>query len=189
MFYCCEETSMKNSAIKDPGRRSFLCAAPLAAAAGLALADTNLFAASAEGQAGTWFVPNAFQMFTAESIAADGKALQAAPGTTSLVQNKNFTIVLTTETAKSAEEFEWHAGRDHILQILEGETIYEVGGTPQNARNVKPGEWLAPAREGGARIAMKKGDMLVLPRGTLHRRLTAGSVTLMLIAPMGSAQA
>jgi quercetin dioxygenase-like cupin family protein len=127
-------------------------------------------------------------MFSAEDLAADCKTSQAS-GTANVVTNKNFTIVITTETAKSAAEFEWHAGRDHILQILDGETIYEVGGTPKNPRNVKPGEWLAPAREGGARIPMKKGDMLVLPRGTLHRRITAGSVTLMLIAPMGSAQA
>lgn len=180
---------MENTAIKNPGRRNFLRTAPVAAAASLALADATLFASPAEAQSGATFVPNAFQMFTAESIQDDIKAMPATPTAGNLVKNKNFTIVLTTETAKSAAEFEWHAGRDHILQILEGETVYEVGGTPVNPRTVNPGEWMAPAREGGAHIPMKKGDMLVLPRGTLHRRITKGSVTLMLIAPMGTAQA
>jgi quercetin dioxygenase-like cupin family protein len=186
MLYCCEESFMHNSALKNPGRRSFLAVAPLAAAAGLALANGNLVSADAQQPSGVWFVPNAFQMFSAEDLAAACRAAQAT-GTASLINNKNFTIGITYENAKSAAEFEWHAGRDHILHILEGETVYEVGGTPLNPRNVKPGEWLAPAREGGAHIPMKKGDMLVLPRGTLHRRLTAGSVTLMLIAPMGAA--
>jgi mannose-6-phosphate isomerase-like protein (cupin superfamily) len=180
---------MENIAIKNPGRRNFLRTAPAAAAAGLALADAALFTSPIEAQSAATFVPNAFQMFSAETIQDDIKAMPATPAAGNLVANKNFTVVLTTETAKSAPEFEWHEGRDHILQILEGETIYEVGGTPLHPRAVKPGEWMAPARDGGAHISMKKGDMLVLPRGTLHRRITAGSVTLMLIAPMGTVQA
>lgn len=179
---------MKDSEIQDLSRRSFLCAAPLAA--GLALADTKLFAVQVggqtEGQGGVWFVPHAYQMFTAQSIADDCKALEGKSATTNLVQNKNFTIVITSETAKTAPEYEWHAGRDHIFHILEGETVYEVGGTPLKARSVGPGEWLSPTASKFASVHLKKGDMLVLPRGTLHRRITAGSVTLMLIAPMGT---
>jgi uncharacterized protein YjlB len=90
--------------------------------------------------------------------------------------------------AKSAKEFEWHEGRDHLLQILDGSTVYEVGGTPKDGRNTKPGEWLAPAAVGAATLTLKKGDMLVIPRGTLHRRSTAESVTFLLISPMGTAK-
>jgi mannose-6-phosphate isomerase-like protein (cupin superfamily) len=92
------------------------------------------------------------------------------------------------EKAESAKEFEWHEGRDHVLQIIEGTTVVEVGGIPRDGRNIKPGEWLAPASEGAAAISLKKGDMLVIPRGTPHRRTTAGSVTILLISPMGSAK-
>ncbi len=38
-------------------------------------------------------------------------------------------------------------------------------------------------------MTLKKGDMLVIPRGTPHRRSTEGSVTLTLISPMGTASA
>ena len=180
---------MKRSDVEDLSRRSFLFAAPLGAAARLAKADGKVFAAEGDGQGGVWFVPHAYQVFTTETIASDCQALEGKSATTNLVQNKNFTIVITSETAKTAPEYEWHAGRDHIFHILEGETVYEVGGTPLAARSVGPGEWLSTTAKDYASIHLKKGDMLVLPRGTLHRRITAGSVTLMLIAPMGTAKA
>jgi len=100
-----------------------------------------------------------------------------------------FSVILTVETAKNAKEFEWHEGRDHVLQIIEGSTVLEVGGTPRGAHSKGPGEWLAPVSEGATRIAMKKGDMLVIPRGTAHKRITADSVTLLLLSPMGTVKA
>lgn len=179
---------MKNIAIKNPSRRSFLRAAPAAAAAGLALTEASLFATNVASQSAA-AATGTFELFSAQTIQDDVKALQATQGTSNLVAEKNFTAVLTSETAKSAKEFEWHEGRDHILQILEGNTIYEVGGTPKDGRNVGPGEWLAPASEGAAKLTLKKGDMLVIPRGTAHKRSTTGSVTLLLIAPMGTVKA
>jgi mannose-6-phosphate isomerase-like protein (cupin superfamily) len=96
--------------------------------------------------------------------------------------------VMTSEEKKSGKEFEYHEGRDHIFQILDGTTVYEVGGTPKNARNTKPGEWLAPTSEGATTLTLRKGDMLVIPRGTPHKRTTETSVTLILISAEGSAK-
>jgi quercetin dioxygenase-like cupin family protein len=178
---------MGQSTIENPNRRSFMLSAAVAAAAGFTLADTKMSAEPVKGQGEGTAASANFQLFTAEHIEADMKALQAAPGNKNLVDNKNFTVVLTTETAKSAKEFEWHEGRDHILQILDGSTVYQVGGTPKNGRNTKPGEWLAPESEGATTLTLKKGDMLVIPRNTPHKRSTESSVTLMLISPMGTA--
>jgi len=126
-----------------------------------------------------------FQVFTAQTIADDIKGLAAKPGNNNLADIKTATVVLTTEVTKAAKEFEWHEGRDHILQIVDGTTVYEVGGTPKDGRNIRPGEWLAPASEGATTMTLKKGDLLVIPRGTPHKRTTADSVTLILISPMG----
>jgi mannose-6-phosphate isomerase-like protein (cupin superfamily) len=180
---------MENIKMKNSSRRNFLCTAPAAAAAGIALADAALFAAKAEGQSAAPAAPVAFQLFTAQSIQDDIKALQTG-GNNNLVDAMTIPcpVVLTTEVAKSAKEFEWHEGRDHLIQILDGSTVYEVGGTPKDARNTKPGEWLAPAAVGAATLTLKKGDMLVIPRGTLHKRSTAESVTFLLISPMGTAK-
>jgi quercetin dioxygenase-like cupin family protein len=180
---------MENLAMKNSSRRNFLRTAPVAAAAGIALTDAALFAAKAQAQSAPPAVTAAFQLFTAQTIQDDIKALQAG-GNNNLVDAKTIPcpVVLTTEVAKSAKEYEWHESRDHVLQILEGSTVYELGGTPKDARNTKPGEWLAPAAVGAATVTLKKGDMLVIPRGTLHKRSTAESVTFFLISPMGTAK-
>jgi len=169
--------------VKPQSRRNFLRSAPLAAAAGLCLAESSLpEIASAQSAA-----PVPFQLFSADKLADAMKDLQAKPGNNNLFDNSAlpFTVVLTTETSKSAKEFEWHEGRDHIFQILEGTTIYEIGGIPQGAHNTKPGEWLAPASQGATTLTLKKGDMLVIPRSTPHRRSTASSVTFYLISTTG----
>jgi quercetin dioxygenase-like cupin family protein len=177
---------MKNVVSKNSGRREFLRAAPLAAAAGITLANSSFFAPTASGQAAASAGPVGFQLFRAQEIQDDAKALVASPGNNNLVQGKNFTVVLTVETAKSAKEFEWHEGRDHIFQVLDGSTVYEVGGTPKGAHSMGPGEWHAPDAEGATTLTLEKGDMLVIPRGTLHKRSTAGTVTFTLISPQGS---
>jgi mannose-6-phosphate isomerase-like protein (cupin superfamily) len=162
-------------------RRSFLRSVPLAAAAAsLPFAAPSLIAQTATS-------PQAFKLITAESLAAGTAALHAKPGNNNLFENPAlpFTIVLTIEEKKSAKEFEYHMGRDHIVQILEGSTVYELGGTPQTPRNTKPAEYLAPASEGATRVTLHQGDMLIIPRGTPHKRITESSVTFYLISTTG----
>lgn len=168
-------------------RRNFLRLAPCAAAAAYPLSNTPLIARAMAEDTGV-IAHEPFQIYTTQAIDDAMHQLQAKPGNKMLFQSKAlpFAVTLTTETKKSATEFEYHEGRDHVIQIVEGTTLYEVGGTPKNARNVKPGEWLAPISEGSTAITMKKGDMLILPRGTPHKRSTEGSVTLTLIATTGA---
>ena len=165
--------------VKNASRRHFLRTAPAAAVAGLALTDKASFAAAIAAD------PVMFQAFTAAQLAEDGKALMAKPGNNNLVDMKTCTMVMTTEGAKTPKEFEWHEGRDHIVQILDGATIYEVGGTPKGGHSKSAGEWNSPESEGATRLVMKKGDMLTIPRGTPHKRTTETSVTLILISSQG----
>jgi mannose-6-phosphate isomerase-like protein (cupin superfamily) len=180
---------MGQSKLENLSRRGFLRTAPVVAAAGIALGDAALFAERASHEMPAGSAEGSYQLFTAETIAEDVQTLLANPGNNNLASGTNFTVVLTVEKAKGGTEFEWHEGRDHVLQIMDGSTVVEVGGVPKDGRNTKPGEWLAPASEGAAAITLKKGDMLVIPRGTPHRRTTAGSVTFVLISPMGSGKA
>src|SRR5260370_20447692 len=174
----------------DHTRRNFLRTAPLAAVVTLSL-TVRLALAAGGGQRAASAAPQPFQVFTAEKLADAMKALQGKPGNDNLYEPKALplTIVLTTEEKKSAKEFEYHEGRDHIFLILDGATKYELGGTPKNARNTKPGEWLAPVSEGATSVTLKKGDMVVIPRGTPHRRSTEGSVTFTLLSTTGTAPA
>ncbi len=171
---------------KDQTRRSFLRSAPLAAAAAvsLPLADKAIFAEAAAQTA----TPEKFHLLKTEKLADAIKHLQAKPGNDNLFEPGPLplTVVLTVEEKKAAKEFEYHEGRDHIFQIIEGTTIYELGGTPQNPRNTKPGEWLAPASQGASSVTLHKGDMLFVPRGTPHKRSTETSVTFILISTTGN---
>jgi len=172
----------------DRSRRSFLRSAPLAAAAvSLPLADKLLFAADVS-QAATPSASQTFQLFKATDLAEATKKLQTTPGNDNLYQVAAlpFTIVLTTEEKHAAKEFEWHEGRDHIVQVLDGATIYELGGKPEGAHNNKLlSEWLAPTSPGSTTLTLHKGDMLVIPRGTPHKRSTEASVTFYLISTTG----
>jgi mannose-6-phosphate isomerase-like protein (cupin superfamily) len=174
--------------MKNLSRRAFLGTAPVAAGAGLALGNGSMLSAFAADHD---TLPAGIQLFTAQTIQDDIKALEAKPGSNNLVDGKTapFVVLLQVEKAASAKEFEWHEGRDHVFQVLDGSTVYEVGGTPKGGHSKGPGEWLAPGSEGATSIALKKGDMLVIPRGTPHKRTTAESVTLLLISPMGTVKA
>ena len=170
--------------VKNQSRRNFVLTAPLAAAATLSLSE-QLFASTAspgEAQAPQAAAP--FTLFSASTLEGIVKSLHAAPGNQQLMGSKStpFTAVVTVETKKSAKEFEYHEHRDHIFQILEGTTVYELGGTPQNPHSTGPGEWLAPGSEGSRSVTLQKGDMLVIPRGTPHKRSTTESVTFTLIS-------
>jgi mannose-6-phosphate isomerase-like protein (cupin superfamily) len=172
--------------IQNPGRRSFLRAAPVAAAAGLMLADAPLFASSAPAPANG---AAKFQVFTAQEIEKDIRQTESDSGNINLVEERggmSFTMVLTSEKNKIAPEFEMHQHRDHIFQFLEGYAIYEVGGTPQGGRMIGPGEWRGPHVEGATKVTLHKGDRLVVPRNTPHKRSTPESVTFTLISPEGT---
>ncbi|MDP9039965.1 MAG: hypothetical protein M3O02_11960 [Acidobacteriota bacterium] len=174
-----------------PTRRTFLRTAPAVAAAGLALPDTlSALAQAGSGSGGAAVARSAvpFQFFPARTLETDAKALEAAPGDNKLFDSKALplAVVMTCEQRKSAKEFEWHEGRDHIVQVIEGSTLYEVGGRPTASHaNKGPGEWLSPTATGAKSIVLGKGDMLVIPRGTLHKRSTEDSVTFLLISTPG----
>lgn len=176
---------MSTASISNPARRKFLRTVPAAAAAGFTLARASLFSASAAAQ-GMSASALTFKLFKAQELQDDLSALAANPGNNNLVQEKSFVLILTTEKAKTAAEFEWHEHRDHVFQIIDGSTVYELGGTPKGAHSKAPGEWNSPESEGHQTVTLNKGDMLVVGRGTPHRRITAGSVTFSLISPQGS---
>jgi mannose-6-phosphate isomerase-like protein (cupin superfamily) len=181
--------------VKDQSRREFLRTAPLAAAVTLPLTEMLHASAIAGGGQGPTGSANSttepFEVIRGEKLAEAIKALQVKPGNENLYvsQKLPFSVVLTTEEKKSAKEFEYHEGRDHVFHILDGTTKYELGGTPKGAHSTKPGEWLAPESVGATTLTLNKGDMLVIPRGTPHKRTTDASVTLILISIEGQAKA
>ena len=177
---------MNKCMIEDTTRRNFLRVAP-AAAAGISLTHEALSAAHARAQSSTPIAPATFQLVRAQTIHDGIEALQKRPGNTSLVDSGTlpFTVVLAVEVSYREDQFEWHENHDHVFHILDGMTVYEIGGTPKDARSIGPGEWRAAGSEGATAVQLNKGDMLVIPRGTPHRQSTPETVTFMLISPRG----
>ena len=165
-------------------RRNFLRTAPLAAAAVAPLTDALLHASTTAQASVPGGPPLPIQVFTADEMAADLKEVQAGHSSKTLLSPKGiaFTMVMNEETDKVAKEFEYHAKRDHLFQVLAGETKYQLGGTPKNPRETKPGEFLAAESEGFKTVTLKHGDYLLVPRMTPHRRITEGSVSLLLVS-------
>jgi mannose-6-phosphate isomerase-like protein (cupin superfamily) len=177
---------------KNTSRRNFLRTAPVAAAAGFTLTDALMAMAQAAPGADVNAAAQPVKLWTAKELADDITALDAKPGDNRLYDSKSIPvqIILTTEKHKSATEFEWHEGRDHLLYVLDGSTLYEVGGTPTGTK-VMPGtgEWHATGSTGSKSILLVKGDLLLIPRGTLHKRSTEDSVTFLLISNPAPAKA
>lgn len=164
---------------KNTSRRRFLQTAPLAAVA-LPVSGHALLAESTPAEP--------FKLTPASEVETALKGLEQKPGNFNLFDAPSlpFLAVLTVEKNKAAKEFEWHEGRDHLLHVVDGSTVYEVGGTPEGGHRIKAGEWLAPASTGCSRMTLKKGDWLLIPRNTPHKRTTADSVSFVLISPTGS---
>jgi mannose-6-phosphate isomerase-like protein (cupin superfamily) len=172
---------MENSELRNSDRRRFLIAAPISA--GSVLIDRALIPPAAFAQTATISGSSSFTLFSASSLADIFKSLADTSSSKIIYHDNNVSIMLTVEKSSAAKEFEWHENRDHVFHILQGSTIYELGGKPKDAHNTGPGEWLAPDSDGSKMVTLSAGDVLVVPRGTPHRRRTPESVTLILVSP------
>ena len=71
--------------------------------------------------------------------------------------------------------YEVHDGSDDIYYVLEGEATLALGGELVEANEISPGEWRSKTVKGGNPFVIKKGDLIVVPRGTAHQRTATGN--------------
>lgn len=69
---------------------------------------------------------------------------------------------------------EVHDGSDDVYYVLEGEATLMLGGTLVEPNQISQGEWRAKSSTGGTKVLIKKGDLIVVPRGTPHQRTVSG---------------
>lgn len=69
---------------------------------------------------------------------------------------------------------EVHDGSDDIYYVLDGEATLMLGGTLVEPNQISPGEWRAKSATGGQKVVIKKGDLVIVPRGTPHQRTVTG---------------
>ncbi|MEQ1765740.1 MAG: hypothetical protein ABL984_21615 [Pyrinomonadaceae bacterium] len=69
---------------------------------------------------------------------------------------------------------EVHDGSDDIYYVLDGDATLMLGGTLVEPNQISPGEWRSKTATGGQKVAIKKGDLIIVPRGTPHQRTVTG---------------
>jgi mannose-6-phosphate isomerase-like protein (cupin superfamily) len=83
-------------------------------------------------------------------------------------------VAIQHEKNKADAAAELHDASDDVYYVLEGTATLMLGGKLEAPREVQPGEWRSPHIVGGQSFDIKKGDLIIVPRGTPHRRTTAG---------------
>jgi mannose-6-phosphate isomerase-like protein (cupin superfamily) len=158
------------------------------------LSGAAIFAAAAAGQGkapvtkGSGGTPSAaaqaYLVMTGRSVDETVQALQSANKTNDLISGDTLgcRVFLQHEKDVSTNQAEVHDGADDIFILMEGTAIFILGGKLDSPHEVQPGEWRAADIIGGKEFKLNKGDMIVVPRGTPHRRVTAGmDVTLLVV--------
>jgi mannose-6-phosphate isomerase-like protein (cupin superfamily) len=85
--------------------------------------------------------------------------------------------------------FEVHDTSDDIYYVLDGTATLMLGGLLTDANEISPGEWRSKTAAGGQKVTIKKGDLVVVPRGTPHQRTVTGKgFSMILIKVFAQAQ-
>jgi mannose-6-phosphate isomerase-like protein (cupin superfamily) len=79
-------------------------------------------------------------------------------------------VAIFKDDKREGDMNEVHDSSDDIYYVLNGEAKLMLGGALVNANEISPGEWRARSASGGETVTIKKGDLVVVPRGTRHQR-------------------
>lgn len=117
---------------------------------------------------------NPFVIKSKSDIAEITKALAGQEGN----QNKDVVpakgvqmrVAVFNDAKRENDLYEVHDGSDDIYYVLEGEATLALGGELVEPNEISPGEWRAKAVKGGNPFVIKKGDLIIVPRGTVHQR-------------------
>lgn len=119
-----------------------------------------------------------FVVKTKQQVADIAKALEKQPG------NKNEDIVAAAgvqmrvavfhDEKRENDLIEVHDTSDDIYYVLNGSATLMLGGALIDAKEISAGEWRSKTATGGQAIEIRKGDLVVVPRGTPHQRTVTG---------------
>ena len=83
-------------------------------------------------------------------------------------------VAVQHDTRRSGDQVELHDNSDDVYYVLKGEATLELGGKLVDPKEATPGEWRAKTVTGAQSVKIKVGDIVMVPRGTPHRRTVTG---------------
>ncbi|HEX8190213.1 MAG TPA: hypothetical protein VF586_17785 [Pyrinomonadaceae bacterium] len=154
--------------------RNAVCALVFAAAAA-AGASAQTTEKQAAGRAPSSPI-RPFVVLTAQSVDDAVRKLHPENKVDDLIggEGMELRVAVQHEAGKAAASAEIHDASDDVYYVLEGSATLTLGGKLESPKEVEPGEWRGPRIGGGQNFDVKKGDLIVVPRGTPHMRSTVG---------------
>lgn len=124
-----------------------------------------------------------FIMKTKQSVADLEKSLRGENKVEDLIggEGMQLRVAIQHDEKKDSAMAEVHDASDDVFYVLEGSAELTLGGKLGNPREATPGEWRSEKIIGGKTFRIKKGDLIVVPRGTPHQRSNTKGKTFSLI--------
>ena len=124
-----------------------------------------------------------FIVKTKQSVADLEKSLQGENKVEDLIggEGMQLRVAVQHDERKDSADAEVHDAADDVFYVLEGSAQLTLGGKLENPREATPGEWKSKTIVGGQTFIIKKGDLIVVPRGTPHQRINSKGKTFSLI--------
>ena len=115
-----------------------------------------------------------FVVMTSQSLDDLEKTLQPDNKTSELIDSggMQLRVAVQHEKNKVGAAAELHDASDDVYYVLDGSATLVLGGKLDAAKETDPGEWRGPRIIDGKTIEIKKGDLVIVPRGTPHQRST-----------------
>src|SRR5438105_8086829 len=116
-----------------------------------------------------------YVVMSAQSLDDLQKTLQPDNKTSELIDSggMQLRVAVQHEKNKIGAAAELHDASDDVYYVLDGAATLVLGGKLEAPKEADPGEWRSPRIIDGKTIEIKKGDLVIVPRGTPHQRSTA----------------
>ena len=139
------------------------------------LALTMVAAVSVSAQRKPSEATRPFVVMSSQSLDDLQKTLQPDNKTAELIDSAGMQlrVAVQHEKNKAGAAAELHDASDDVYYVLDGSATLVLGGKLDAPKETDPGEWRSPRIIDGKTFEIKKGDLVVVPRGTPHQRSTA----------------
>jgi mannose-6-phosphate isomerase-like protein (cupin superfamily) len=115
-----------------------------------------------------------FVVMSGQSLDDLQKTLKPENKTSELIDSAGMQLRVAVQHEKNrgGAAAELHDASDDVYYVLDGSATLTLGGRLDSPKETDPGEWRSPHIIDGKTFEIKKGDLIVVPRGTPHQRST-----------------
>src|SRR5262245_61364991 len=124
-----------------------------------------------------------FVVMTGQSLDDVQKKLQPENKTAEMIDSAGlqFRVAVQHEKNRTGAAAELHDASDDVYYVLDGSAMLVLGGKLEDPKETDPGEWRSPRIIDGKTFEIKKGDLIIVPRGTPHQRSTDNKDFMMIL--------